>query len=566
MILFRKKLILTALFIVNLGIGITIDNSADACNCQNPNCACNNDDSPGYYEPDSFNVEQLKNPGFDDEPITNDANHWQLKENCQAKGSFKLKNSIFEVTNGTKFEAPFNSNSAIDFDNSTLYINEGGRYRYQSNNFNTFSNGAKGVFAPRSSVIWNGLNYRLFDATNSQFIAYPGTFINALNFDVVHKHHMNYIIDGNNKSSTFYLNRVVKPTDKTGRAIKNNNMMGILLDMKVVLPANDNVNNYEMKLDESKQFLNFSLYPNLYFENCEFVYSDYTKDFIMKWVTDWKIKSNSQDTSIAKKAVLSKRTKILDPTSKDGSKFAEYDIAFGYAQTEGKIRDHRSNFNSVFNPNEPNYFNVKSINKSGTNYRCYFDLTLLTTECFQYRDGENANTYSWNNGDDIVPKGILHHMPIVLNVGLIGDGNQQVTLFDYDDHYDYDKVELYGDNTGYSGQINVSPKTKDVVFGDKSYTRVDQLFILDRNSINPDTEQCNVEFQGSNDILAEGQSVNAFTVTQDAKTVRLVPGDNWNKARFDIAGKVSLASYESESDCDTDDGSFIVEEGVEVNA
>lgn len=563
MILFRKKLILTALFTVNLGVCITLNSNADACNCQHPNCACNSD-STGYYEPDCFDVNQLKYSELNDEPITNDANHWQLKENCQAKGSFKLKNSVFEITSGKKFEAPFNSNSAIDLDNSTFLVNEGGKYRYQSNNFNTFTNGTKGVFAPRSSVIWNGLNYRLIDATDSSFVVYPGAFINALKFDVVHKHHINYIIDGNNKSSTIFLNRVVKPTDITGRAIKNPNIMGVVLDMKVVLPPNNEINKYEMTLDKSKQFLNFSLYPNLYFENCEIIYSDYKKDnFEMERITDWKIRSNNQNPLIAKKAVLSERTRILNPTSPDGSKFAEYDIKFGYAKIKdtGPI-DHRANFPSVFDSTVPNYYNIKSITKNGTEYRCYFDLTLLTTECFQYRDGENAYNYFWNNGDGDLPKGILHHMPIVLNVGLIGDGNQEVSLLDYNTRQDYKQVELYGDNTGYSGQIVVSPKTEKVIFGDKSYTRVDQLFNLNRKNI--EMEQCDVEFQGSNDILAGGQSVDDFTVTKDAKTVRLVPGDN--NAIFDIEGKVSLDSYESGADDDTDDGSFIVEEGVEVNA
>ena len=560
MILLNKKLILTALFTFSIGASFASNNNA--CYCTNCDCCgAGNNCIPVVYEPDELEPIQLQqNPNANGEPLDIDANNWQLKENCQVKESVNLPNSTLEITDGATLEYPFHSMVKTDYDNSTLYINSKGKYVFQSNNFNSMKNGSKVVFSPFSNLIWNGLNYRLFDAKDTNFIAYPKCFINALRFDVVHKHNINYLVDGNNKSSTFYLNRI--KYDNDGKAIPNHDIMGVLLNNNVVLPTKDNNgNDYQLKLDKSKQFLYCDVYPNLYFENCRFIFEDYDKVFTKILETGWKIKSTNRDTEDNdKKAVLSKIQRIKDP-----GLFTEYDIAFEFATTDdrpGQLEDRRPTFvnalhNYEGNVIEPTCYNQRSINVNGLNYNCYWDLKTLYT-CF--RDEEcktkekSERDYKWSH-DDTTPRktGILNYFPPVLYVGLLGDTNDNVRLLNIHNLNEYPQVELRGVNKWYTGKISASPKTQNVIFGENSYAYVDQLFAYDRE------KKVNVEFQGSNNVKAEGQTVNDFTITKDATNVILYPTENANNARFDIKGTINLER-------DNLGGSLIIKPGVKVNA
>ena len=490
------------------------------------------------YEPDKFDCSQLKCCSCNDEVING---YWQLLDNCSVDKSFSMENSTFEVTKGKRFEAPFNSMTRVNMDTSTLFINTGGRFIYQSNNFNTFTDGSKVVFGPYSRLIWNGSNYRLFDASNdTSFIIYPKAFINALKFDVVHKHHVNYLIDGNNEQSTLYLNRI-DPNSK-----ENHDIMAAVLDMNVVLPSG--YSESDLKLDQSKQFLKCEeLYPNLYFENCKFSFKDYQTSFDKEKITDWLIKSNSKDYTGNKRAVLSCIEKMLDYNSPDGSKFAEYDIEFKYAEVKN-VQDNRDSF-SIY----PNKYNIKSVVINEKKYNCNWDLSKLY-DCFK-----DSETYRLQIGSQNTV-GIFNYIPRILCVGLIG--NQNIRMFDKTNGMDYKQVHLYGDNTEYSGVISTSENTENVVFGEYSYADIDQLFKVRTNK-----NQCNCEFKGSNKIKVNGQTINNLIVTKDARIIKFVLAKDKNNAQFNVKGIITFEAYDSDSDAETDSGdSFVVEEGVEVNA
>ena len=511
------------------------DIMSDNDNNQQEDIPFDSNQSQIMYEPDRFDCSQVKCCSCNDEVING---YWQLLDNCLIDKSFSMENSTFEVTKGKRFEAPFNSMSRVNMDTSTLFINTGGRFVYQSNNFNTFTDGSKVVFGPYSRLIWNGSNYRLFDASNdTSFIIYPKAFINALKFDVVHKHHVNYLIDGNNEQSTLYLNRI-DPNSK-----ENHDIIAAVLDMNVVLPSSYSESN--LKLDQSQQFLKCEeLYPNLYFENCKFLFKDYQTSFDKEKITDWLIKSNSNDYTGNKRAVLSCVERILDYTSPDGSKFAEYDIEFKYAEVKN-IQDNRDSFDIY-----PNKYNIKSVVINGKTYNCNWDLSKLY-DCFK-----NSENYKLQQ----TTVGIFNYIPRILCVGLIG--NQNLRMFDINTGMDYKQVRLYGDNTEYSGVISASDNTENAVFGEYSYADIDQLF-KSRTSKN----QCNCEFKGSNRIKVNGQTINNLVVTKDAKVIKFILAKDKNKAQFNIKGIITFEEYDSDSDAETDSGDgFVVEEGVEVNA
>jgi hypothetical protein len=559
MILFKKKLILIALFTLS-NSGVFANESNNACPCIEC-CQCNancEDCLPVVYESDKFDTNAVQSkPIGTNEPLNIDANYWKLKENCQVKNSFNLPNSTLEITDGASLEYPFHSMVNTDYDNSTLYVNSKGKYIYQSNNFNSMVNGTKVIFSPFSNVIWNGLNYRLFDAKNTNFIAYPYSFINALRFDVVHKHNINYLVDGNNKSSTFYLNRV--KFDNDGKVIPNHDIMAVLLNMNIVLPKKDNNgNDYKLQLDKSKQFLYCDVYPNLYFENCKFIYEDYKRIFTKILETGWKIRTNDNIDNNDKKAVLSQLKRIKDP-----GLFTEYDVEFEYATTdEINIEDKRPVFvNAIHNYEgskiNPTCYNQRAIKVNDIKYNCYWDLKTLHT-CFKDKEfvtKEKADRdYKWTF-DDTTPNktGILNYLPPVIYVGLLGDENDNTRLINIHTLDKYSQVELYGVNKWYDGKISASPKTEKIIFGEDSYAYVDQLFAYDRE------KKVDIEFQGSNNVKTEGQTVNNFIITKDAKNIVLSPADNLDNARFDIEGAITLEDNE-------EGGSLFIKPGVKVNA
>ncbi len=559
MILFKKTLILTVLFTLSIGSAFCSGSSNHVCPCTGP-CDCSTSGSgciPVVYEPDNFDTEPIQSPAASNEPINIDANYWQLKQNLQVKNSFNVPNSTLEITDGSLLEYPFKSMNCTEYDNSTLYINSNGKYIYQSNNFNSMVNGTKVIFSPFSNLVWNGLNYRLFDAKNTSFIAYPYSFINALRFDVVHKHNINYLIDGNGKSSTFYLNRI--KYDKDGKAVPNHDIMAVLLNMNIVLPTKDNKgNDYQLKLDKSKQFLYCDVYPNLYFENCKFTYEDYKKVFTKILETGWQIKTNSGDKNVEKKAVLSQLRRVKNP-----GLFTDYDLKFEYATTnETKIEDYRPIFINAIHSYEnlvidPTCYNQRAIKVNGITYNCYWDLKTLYT-CFKDKEfvtkDRADNTYKWTFDSTTPTKmGILSYLPPVLHVGLLGDENDNIRLINIHTLNEYSKVELYGVNKWYEGKISAFPNTKDIIFGEDSYAYIDQMFAYDREN------KVNVEFQGSNNVKVEGQTVNNLNVTKDAKNVVLYPTSDLENARFDIEGTITLDKNES-------GGSFVIKPGVKVNA
>ena len=491
------------------------------------------------YEPYDFNINQYQNCKSEKTIISG---HWRLIYNTLISESFSMENSIFEITKNKKFETSFNSMSRINLKSSTLFVDEKAKFVYQSDNFNTLTNGSEAIFGPYSRLIWNGNNYRLFDSSeNSSFIIYPKAFINALTFDNVHKHNIKYLIDGNNEQSTLYLNRI----DTTSS--KNPDIMAVVLDMKVVLPKTYSKN--DLKLDDSKQFLKIDIYPNLYFENCTFSFDDYLTKFNKEKRTDWMIKTNSKDYTGNKKAVLSCIEEISSYTSPDGSKFAKYDIDFGYANVNN-ISDNRESFNKIFASFAQNKYNRKSITIGGKEYNCYWDLSKLADS---FKEGNN---YSLQSCENVV--GIFNYIPYKLYVGLIG--NENLRLFSKCKGMGYDEVTLYGDNSEYTGKITASNNVNKIIFYDNSYADIDQLFKIRMNK-----SQCNCELRGSNEIRVNGQVINDLVVTKEAKTIKFISANKGNVAKLTIKGIMKLEKYESDEET-TDDDSFIIEYGVEVNA
>lgn len=498
--------------------------------------------SKPIYEPDNFDINYCQDCHSNDEIISG---HWRLTYNCIISTSLKMENSIFEVVPGKKFETPFNSMFRIKLKSSTLLVNERAKFVYQSNNFNTVKDGSEVIFGPYSRLIWNGLNYRLFDASdNTSFIIYPKAFINALKFDDVHKHNINYLIDGNNEQSTLYLNRIDSDSPK------NQDIMAVVLDMNVVLPSNYNKNN--LILDDSRQFLKIDLYPNLYFENCKFSFEDYSTEFDKEKKTNWMIKTGSKDYTGNKKAILSGVEKISNYTSPDGSKFAKYDIDFGYAKVNS-VSDNRDSYERVFDTPVPNKYNKKSVTIGEKQYNCYWDLSKLADS---FKDG---NSYKLQVGGNMI--GALNYIPWKLYAGLIG--NENIRLFSKYKGVGYDEVIFYGDNKEYTGKVTASDNVNNITFYENSYADIDQLF-----KPRTDKYQCNCELRGSNEIRVDGQIVNNLVVTKDAKTIKFVPAkaiQNDNYATFTIKGAITFDDYESDSES-TDGEGFVVEEGVEVNA
>lgn len=518
-----------------------------------------------------FDLDKLNSNNMSEETINGS---WQLNNNCITDKSINMEDSIFEIINGIRFETQCNSMSCITLDYSTFIINNGGKYVHQSTGFNTLDNETKVILYPNSSIIWNSPNYRLFDATgDTSFIAYPGSVIDSGSFG--NKNTTHYIIDGNNKTSTIYLNRI--KYDMNNKFTPNSNIQGILYDMNVVLPTNDNNNKYEVILDESTRLAQCKLYPNLYFKNCVILNEDFTKTVDIKTITDWIIKGINNT-----KAILSKRDVILsDQTSNNNYKFSEYDIELGYT-SKNNTSDERAKFHSLFNEESESEYNISNIVIDEKSYPCYFDLSSLP-DCFNIED-ETLE--------------VLNNIPNILKVGLIGNDN--ITLVNCninEESEDYKEVKLFGNNSEYYGVIFASSKTENITFGEKSYARIDVLF--DNNtqltnnkntrtkkryiigeqqsqkrsrkeslssigvSLNENKIKCNVTFDGSNKVLVEGQSIIDLNITKNAKYIKLIPYEN-TKTVFNIGGVLNLEEYISDKDNET--GIFVIDEGVEVKA
>lgn len=608
MIIEHTKLILTTLFFIPIGMTVIEASNYNTCNCcnnqlqqsipQQTTFIPSNQEMEYQYkkhgrhgnkkrlqnskliflrEPDEcgmfnqFDLDKLNYKNMHEETVKGS---WQLNNNCVTDKSINMEDSIFEITNGIRFETQCNSMSCITLDYSTFIINNGGKYVHQSTGFNTLDNETKVILYPNSSIIWNSPNYRLFDATgDTSFIAYPGSVIDSGSFS--NKNTTHYIIDGNNKTSTIYLNRIKYDIDS--KFTPNVNIQGILYNMNVVLPVNDNNNQYEVVLDESTQLAQCKLYPNLYFKNCVILNEDYTKTVDTKTITNWIIKGINNT-----KAILSKRDVILaDQTSNDNYKFSEYDIELGYA-SKNNTSDERAKFPSLFNEESESEYNISNIVIDEKSYPCYFDLSSLP-DCFNIEDKTLE---------------VLNNIPNILKVGLIGNNNIKLVNCNINEESeDYKEVKLSGNNSEYYGIIFASRKTENITFGEKSYARIDVLFDNDTQlttntntrtkkryivgeqqskkssrreslssigvSLNENGIKCNVIFDGSNKVLVEGQSIIDLNVTKNAKSIKLIPYESTN-TNFNIEGVLNLEEYVSNKDNET--GIFIVEEGVEVKA